>query len=173
MKRKQHNQERDRQLKEQSSKRWRGSVADSEEDEEAKDPRLLPEHLFVAAFNQPPPAPGSSVPKDASQKTQHRNRKRTDPTPKDRIVGQAFSSPIEDTQLTLANSPRTIRTLSKASDLAATRRALPPSSVSKFSTRALNTKGAVHLSRLRGWQRKAGEWTPHLPVRDSVTEIYS
>ena len=87
-KRKRLNRERDRQLKEQSSKQMAELIADSEEesseDEEAGDPRLLPDHLFVAAFNQ---QSGPSIPKDAPPKTQQRKRKRTDPKPKDRIVG--------------------------------------------------------------------------------------
>lgn len=93
LKRKQHNRERDRQLKGQSSKPQAAPVADpevessAEEGEGTKDPRLLPDHLFVAAFNQPSPAPGPSVPKDTPKKTERRNRKRTDLTPKDRIVG--------------------------------------------------------------------------------------
>lgn len=179
LKQKQHNRERDRQLKEQSLKKWAPPVADSgeessaKEDEEAKDPRLLPDHLFVAAFNQPPPAPKTSVPKDATPKTQKRRRKRTDLTPKDQIVGSVFLSPPKGAQLTLSNSSRTIRTLMKGSDLAAARRTLPSSSASKFSTRALNTKGSVNLSRLRGWQRKAGECAPYLTVRCLVAKIRS
>ena len=96
-KRKEHNRERDRQLKQQSSKQRTELVLDEEsssgEDEEPKDPRLLPDHLFAAAFSQPSPAPGPSVPKDAPQKTQQKVRKRAHLTPKDRIIGQAFPSP--------------------------------------------------------------------------------
>lgn len=94
-KRKEHNRERDRQLKEQSSKQRAALIADSEsedersteEGEEAKDPRLLPDHLFAAAFNQSSSISGPSVPKHAPPKTRQRKRKRTDLSPKDRIVG--------------------------------------------------------------------------------------
>ena len=93
-KRKEHNRERDRQLKQQSSNQRTDLIPDEEsppgEDEVAKDPRLLPDHLFVAAFSQPSPAPGPSVPKDAPRKTQRKVRKRASLTPKDRIIGQAF-----------------------------------------------------------------------------------
>jgi len=96
-KRKEHNRERDRQLKQQSSKQRTDLIPDeessSEEDEVAKDPRLLPDHLFAAAFNQPSPEPGPSVPKDAPRKIQQKVRKRAYLTPKDRIIGQAFPSP--------------------------------------------------------------------------------
>lgn len=92
-KRKQHNRERDRQLKGQSSKQRAKPVAESEEessaeeDEEEKDQRLLPDHLFAAAFNQPLPAPGPSAPKDAPPKTRQKRRKQVHLTPKDRLVG--------------------------------------------------------------------------------------
>lgn len=94
-KQKEHNRERDRKLKEQSSKQRSALITDSEpedersaeEDEEAKDPHLLPDHLFAAAFNQSSSLSGPSVPKHASPKTRQRKRKRTDLSPKDRIVG--------------------------------------------------------------------------------------
>jgi len=96
-KRKEHNRERDRQLKQQSSKPRTNLIPDEEnssgEGEVAKDPRLLPDHLFAAAFNQPSPTPGPSVPKDAPHKTQQKVRKRAYLTPRDRIIGQAFPSP--------------------------------------------------------------------------------
>lgn len=169
LKRKQHNRERDRQLKEQSSRQRAEPLANpveedsAEENEEAKDSRLLPDHLFVAAFNRPLLTPEPSVPKNAPLKTQQRKRKRAGLTPKDRIMGQAFFSPSKDTRLTLVNSSRIVRTLAKAPGLAATKRTLPSSSVSKFSARALNTKGTVHLNRIRGWQRTAGECAPRFP----------
>ena len=92
LRRKEHNRERDRQLKEQSSKHRTELIPDEEdsssgEDEEPKDPRLLPDRLFAAAFNQPSQALGQSVPKDTPPKYQQKKRKRTDLTPKDRIVG--------------------------------------------------------------------------------------
>ena len=95
-KRKEHNRERDRQLKQQSSKQRADPIPDensSAEDEVVKDPRLLPDHLFAVAFNQPSPAPGPSVPEDAPHKPQQKVRKRAYLTPKDRIIGQAFPSP--------------------------------------------------------------------------------
>lgn len=163
LKRKEHNRERDRQLKEQSSKQTTELISDSEEesssgeDEEPDDPRILPDHLFAAAFNQPPLAPAQSVPEDAPPKAQQRKRRRTDLTPKDKIIGRAFSSHSVCIRLSLVNSSRAVRTLSKTSERAAVKRTLPPSSVAKFSSRTLNTKGVVSLSRTRGWQRKAGE----------------
>jgi len=165
LKRKEHNRERDRQLKEQSSKHIAELISGSEEesssgeDETPNDPRILPDHLFAAAFNQPSTslAPAQSVPEDAPPKAQQRKRRRTDLTPKDKIIGRAFSSHSKGIRLSLVNSPRAVRTLSKTSERAATKRTLPPSSVAKFSSRALNTKGVVSLSRTRGWQRKAGE----------------
>jgi len=92
LKRKEHNRERDRQLKEQSSKQRTELItgeqdSSSGDDEEPGDPRLLPDHLFAAAFNQPSPAPGPSVPKDAPPKNQLKKWKRTGLTPKDRIIG--------------------------------------------------------------------------------------
>lgn len=71
--------------------------------------------------------------------------------------------------MTLANSSRAVRTLSKASDHAAAKHTLPSSSVAKFTSRALNTKGAVPLSRTRGWQRKAGKCAPRFPGPTLVT----
>jgi hypothetical protein len=160
-KQKEHNRERDRQLKEQSLKQRTELITDEEEtssgeEEEPEDPRLLPDHLFAAAFGQPSPAPAPSVLKDASLKTQQKKRKRADLTLKDRIIGQASPPPSMGTQLTLTHSSRAVRTLPNTSDRVAIRRALPSSSVAKFSSRALNAKGAVSRSRTRGWQRKAG-----------------
>lgn len=92
-KRRQHNRDRDRQLKERSSKQRAAPLPDpeeessAEEDEEAKDPRLLPDHLFVAAFNRPPPTPETCAPKGAPPKTQQKRRKRTDTTQKDQTIG--------------------------------------------------------------------------------------
>lgn len=164
LKRKEHNRERDRQLKEQSSKHIAELISDSEEESSSgedetppNDPRILPDHLFAAAFNQPPLAPAQSVPEDAPPKAQQRKRRRTDLTPKDKIIGRVFSSHSEGIRLSLVNSSRTVRTLSKTSERAAAKRTPPPSSVAKFSSRALNTKGVVSLSRTRGWERKAGE----------------
>ena len=101
-KRKERNRERDRQLKQRTSKQRTEVLLDEEESsagedegQQPKDPRLLPDHLFSAAFNKPFPAPGPSVPRDAPINTQQRERKRIHLTPKDRIVGQAFSSPLE------------------------------------------------------------------------------
>ena len=91
LKRKELNQERDRQLKEQSSKQRAESILDEEsssgEDGEINDPRLLPDHLFAAAFKQPSPAPVRPVPKDALPKIQ-KKRKRTHLTPKDKMIGR-------------------------------------------------------------------------------------
>jgi hypothetical protein len=95
MRRKEHNQERDRRLKEQASKQQVALIADSEsegersteENAEAKDPRLLPDHLFAAAFNQPPPVPGPSVLEDVPPKVQQGKRKRTDLASRDRAIG--------------------------------------------------------------------------------------
>ena len=162
LKRKEHNRERDRQLKEQSSKLGAELIPDEEEsssgeDEEPNDPRTLPDHLFAAAFNKPSLAPVQSVPKDAPPKAQQKKRKRADLTPKDKMIGRAFSFCSEGVRLTLANSSRAVRTLSKTSERAAAKRTLPPASVGKFSSRALNTKGVGSLGRTRGWQRKAGE----------------
>jgi len=97
-KQKEYNRERDRQLKDQSSKQRTQVIPDEEESpsaevEEPKDPRLLPDRLFAAAFNQPSPSPGPSVPEDAPRKAGQKQRKRTDLTPKDRIIGQAFRPP--------------------------------------------------------------------------------
>ena len=162
LKQKEHNRERDRQLKQQSSKQ-RTELTPDNRDAEPKDPRRLPDHLFATAFNQPSPAPEPSVPKGVPLKTLQKERKRSDLTPRDQIVGQAFSSPSKGIQMTLGSSSRAIRTLSKASERVAARRTLPSSSVTKFSSRALNTKGAVSLSRTRGWQRKPGERVPRVP----------
>jgi hypothetical protein len=99
LKRKEHNRERDRQLKQQSSKQRSRLVLDEESaaegDEETADPRLLPDHLFAAAFNQPSPAPEPCLPEDVPHKTQQRKRKHTDLTPKDRIIGEASPSPLK------------------------------------------------------------------------------
>ena len=88
---KEHNRERDRQLKEQSSKQRAelipGEECSSGEDGELNDPRTLPDHLFVAAFSQPPLAPVQSISKDAPPKAQQKKRKRTDLTPKDKMIG--------------------------------------------------------------------------------------
>ncbi|KAF9647630.1 hypothetical protein BDM02DRAFT_2530383 [Thelephora ganbajun] len=167
-KRKEHNRERDRQLKERSLKQNTELILDEEESssgegETPKDPRLLPDHLFAAAFSQPFPAPAPSAHKDAHTKTQQKKRKRTDLTPKDRIIGQEVPYHSEGIRLTLTNSSRAVRTLSKTSERAAAKRTLPSSSVVKFSSRALNMKGAVSLSRTRGWQRKAGGYVLDLP----------
>ena len=99
LKRKEHNRERDRQLKEQSSKQRSRPVVDEESaaEEERGDPRLLPDHLFAAAFNQPSPAPDPRLPEDVPHKTQQRKRKHADLTPKDRIIGQALPSPLKGT----------------------------------------------------------------------------
>ena len=90
-KRKERNREKDRQLKQRSSKQGTEPTRDVKsspgEDEQSRDPRLLPDHLFTAAFNQPSSAPGPSVPSDTPQKTQQRKRKRTYLTPKDQIIG--------------------------------------------------------------------------------------
>jgi len=95
-KRKDHNRERDRQLKQQSSKQRTDLIPDEENSSgEDEDPRLLPDHLFAAAFNQPSPAPGPSAPKDAPRKTRQKVRKRAHLTPKDRIIGQASPSPAK------------------------------------------------------------------------------
>lgn len=173
LKRREYNRERDRQLKEQSSKPRTELAPDEEEsssgeDKEPNDPRLLPDHLFATAFNQSSPAPAPSVRKDAPPKTQQKKRKRTDLTPKDATTGRAFSSHPAGTRLTFANSSRAVRTLSKTSERVAAKRALPPSSVARFSSRALNTKGAVSLSRMRGWQRKAGE---HISAHPRLTPV--
>lgn len=93
LKRKELNRERDRQLKERSLGQRAELISDEEEnssgeDEEPSDPRLLPDHLFAAAFKQPSPAPVQPVPgKDAPPKTQ--KRRRTHLTPKDKIIGRA------------------------------------------------------------------------------------
>lgn len=93
LKRKERNREKDRQLKERSSKQTGGLVPDEEEspsgeDGEPNDPRLLPDHLFAAAFNQPLPAPVPYVPKSTPlPNTRHKKRKHDDLTPKDRIMG--------------------------------------------------------------------------------------
>ena len=162
LKRKEHNRERDRQLKEQSSKQRAELIPDEEEsssgeDEEPNDPRILPDHLFAAAFNQTSLIPAQSVLKDAPPTAQQKKRKRTDLTPKDKMIGRAFSFYSEGIRLTRVNSSRAVRTLSKTSERAAAKRTLPPSSIAKFSSRALNTKGIVSLSRTRGWERQAGE----------------
>ena len=95
LRRKEHNRERDHRLKEQALKQQAALIADSEpeeersteEDAEAKVPRLLPDHIFAAAFNQPPPVPGPPVLEDAPPKTQQGKRKRTDPAQRDRVIG--------------------------------------------------------------------------------------
>jgi hypothetical protein len=96
LKRKELNRERDRQLKERSSGQTAELIPDegssSGEDEEPNDPRLLPDHLFAAAFKQPSPAPVRPVPKDAPPKIQ-KKRKRIHLTPKDKMIGRASSSP--------------------------------------------------------------------------------
>jgi hypothetical protein len=82
-------------LKEQSLKQRETLISDSEAEEErstdedaaAKDPRLLPDHLFAAAFSQPSSAPDSSVPEDALQETRQRKRKRADLGSRDRVIG--------------------------------------------------------------------------------------
>ena len=161
LRRKEHNRERDRQLKEQSSKQRTELISDEEEsssgeDEEPNGSRLLPDHLFAAAFSQPSPAP-PSAPDKAPSETRQKKRRHPDLTPKDRIIGQAFLSHPAGIRLILVNSSRAVRTLPKALERAAAKDTLPPSSVAKFSSRALNTNGAVSLSRTRGWQRKAGQ----------------
>lgn len=92
LKRKELNQERDRQLKERSSKQKAEPIIDEEEnssgeDEELNDPRLLPDHLFAAAFKQPSPVPVRPAPKDAHPKIQ-KKRKRAHLTPKDKMIGR-------------------------------------------------------------------------------------
>jgi len=160
-KRKERNRERDRQLKEQSSKPKAEPILDEEEssggDEEPNDPRFLPDHLFAAAFSQSLSAPVPCVPKGTPPNTQQKKRKRTGLTPKDRIVGCVFPHHLKSAFLTLTSSSRAVRTLPKTSERAAAKRTLPPSSAIKFSSRALNTNGAVSVNRTRGWQRKAGE----------------
>lgn len=91
-KRKERNRERDRQLKERSSKQRAEPIPDEEGsssggDEEPSDPRFLPDHLFAAALSQPFPAPVPCVPEGAASNAQQKKRKRSDLTPKDRIVG--------------------------------------------------------------------------------------
>lgn len=173
LKQKARNRERDRQLKEQSLKQRAELIPDEEgsrgEDEESDDPRLLSDHLFAAAFNQPPQAPVQSVSKDAPPKAQQKKRKRADPTAKDKILGRAFSYYSEGIWLTPVSSSRAVRTLSKTSKRAAAKRTLPSSSAAKFSSRALNTRGVVSLGRTRGWQRKAGgrvSFFPHSTPTD-------
>lgn len=168
-KRKDRNREKDRQLKQRSSKQETELILD-DEDGELKDPRLLPDHLFAVAFNQPPSASGPSAPRDAPPRARQRERKRSDLTPKDRIIGQVPPSLSKGIQLTLANSSRAIRTLSKMSGRAATKHTLPSTSVAKFSSRALNTKGIVSLSQTRGWRREAGKCVPHLYRRQHGDE---
>ena len=107
-KQKEHNRERDRQLKQQTPKQNTDLIPDDiDEDGEPKDPRLLPDHLFAAAFNRPstPPTSGPSVSTGAPLKTRHKERKRSDLIPKDRVIGQAFPSPSEGIQLTLQIVP--------------------------------------------------------------------
>ena len=160
LKRKELNRERDRQLKERSLGQSTELISDEEdpsgEDEEPNDPRLLPDHLFTAAFNQQSPAPARPVPKDAAPKIQ-KKRKRVHLTPKDKIIGRApLPLPTWEYPADFCSSSRAVRTLSKVSERTVAKYTLPPSSVAKFSSRALNTKGATSLSRIRGWQRKSG-----------------
>jgi len=126
-KRKEHNRERDRQLKQRSSKQSTELISDegssSGEDAEPKDPRLLPDHLFTAAFNQPSPTPGPSVPKDASLKTQQKVRKRAYLTPKDRIIGQVSPPPSRypaDSRKQFQGCPSTLQNIRPSGDQAYT-----------------------------------------------------